>query len=260
MTRLQISYTLTFTAPFHMGTGISAGLLDRTVIRKAQGYLYVPASTFKGVLREHCEQLSRFYLPTIHVPSPHVTAAALNEFESEPTLLSRIFGSQLSAGGLHFENATQSPDDLDMYQVGGGREYKEAQVDIATQVRIDRHTRTAVDRALYSSEFGIRELSFMGTIKGQLMCMPIDSLTSMITLDEETYTITPTYSLLLLLAGLLLIERLGGNKSTGKGQCNCTIREVLIDRRPCPQASWENWVKHLDLLSNYPHPESGGQV
>jgi len=255
-----MSYKLTFTAPFHMGTGISAGLLDRTVIRNAKGYLYVPASTFKGVLREHCEQLSHFFLPTIQVASPHVTSAALTEFESEPTLLSRIFGSPLYAGGLHFENATQSPDDLEIYQVGGDREYKEAQVDIATQVRIDRHTRTAVDKALYTSEFGIRELTFMGTIKGQLICTPIDLLASTISLDEETYTITPTYSLLLLLAGLLLIERLGGNKSTGKGQCNCTIREVLIDRRACPQAQWENWVKHLQLLSNYPHPESGGHV
>lgn len=259
MTRLHISYTLTFTAPFHMGTGISAGLLDRTVIRNANGYLYVPASTLKGVLREHCEQLSRFYLPTLQIASPHVTDAALTEFGNEPTLISRIFGSPLYPGGLHFENATQSADDLDSYSIGRV-EYKEAQVNIATQVRINRLTCTAVDRALYTSEFGIRELTFIGTIRGQLKCTPIDTLAATLPLDKEGYTITPTYSLLLLLAGLLLIERIGGNKSTGKGQCMCTITEVMLDMHSCPQAIWENWPQHLHLLSNYPHPESEGHV
>ncbi|HLX40940.1 MAG TPA: RAMP superfamily CRISPR-associated protein, partial [Ktedonobacteraceae bacterium] len=59
--RIQIDYTLTFKTPFHCGTGIRAGLIDRTVVKDGAGYLYVPGSTFKGMVREYCEQLSRMF-------------------------------------------------------------------------------------------------------------------------------------------------------------------------------------------------------
>src|SRR5690242_18289620 len=103
MTLVQIHYALTFDSPFHLGTGISTGMIDRTVIRNADDYLYVPASTLKGVVREHCEQLYHFYTAKDHnqaisssVSSPHNAKAALNDFGGPQTLISRIFGSPLS--------------------------------------------------------------------------------------------------------------------------------------------------------------------
>ncbi len=143
---VQIDYELQFAAPFHLGTGITAGLIDRTVIRDADGYLYVPASTFKGVLREHCEQLCRFYLPNAQIASPHDAYAALAQFGKAPTLISRIFGSPLYPGGLRFNDARQEQETR--------QTYKEIQTSVSTQVRIDRVTRTAADEALYTSEFG----------------------------------------------------------------------------------------------------------
>ncbi len=59
--RIQISYALEFSAPFHCGTGVRRGLIDRSVTRDGGRYLYVPGSTIKGVVRELCEQLARFY-------------------------------------------------------------------------------------------------------------------------------------------------------------------------------------------------------
>src|SRR5690348_6969874 len=59
--RLRLDYKLTFTTPFHCGTGLRAGLVDRTVRRDHEGYLYIPGSTLKGVLRERCEQVARLY-------------------------------------------------------------------------------------------------------------------------------------------------------------------------------------------------------
>ncbi len=44
--RVQIEYQLTFTSPFHFGTGIKAGLIDRTVVRNAGGYLHQPSKAF----------------------------------------------------------------------------------------------------------------------------------------------------------------------------------------------------------------------
>ena len=263
---LQINYHLSFSAPFHFGTGVSAGLLDRTVIRDSNDYLYVPASTFKGVVRERCEQLYRFYVPNADktIASPHDRYAALADFGRLPTLITRIFGSQLYPGTLHFDNAVQSDNDLNNYnarddKTGGGiRKYTGIQTSVSTQVRIDRPTRTAVEKALYTSEFGVRELTFQGAIKGQLDCTPIDSLLSM-EQSEVTHTGKPVYSLLLLLAGLLLVERLGGNKSTGKGQCLCTITHVSLDKQSVSAEQWQSWLQHLDVLSAYTEPSAKGE-
>lgn len=272
---LQIDYKLTFSAPFHMGTGISAGLLDRTVIRDAHNYLYIPASTFKGVVREHCEQLFRFYLPNMaaSIASPHDLYEALADFGRPPTLITRIFGSQLYPGTLHFANAVQSEADLRVYDAAGesyegqtAGKFTDIQTSVSTQVRIDRPTRTAVESALYTSEFGIRALTFYGTIKGQLDCtlvdgMPTDASLSAVEEGEAIYTGKPTYSLLLLLAGLLMVERLGGNKSTGKGQCLCDITALSLDKQTVRTEQWQSWVQHLDVLSRYVAPSTqGGQA
>ncbi len=56
--RLEVSYDLTFETPFHFGTGLRVGLVDRTVVRDHDGYLYVPGSTIKGVVREQCDWLA----------------------------------------------------------------------------------------------------------------------------------------------------------------------------------------------------------
>lgn len=243
---VQIDYELSFDAPFHFGTGISTNLLDRTVIRDAAGWLYVPASTFKGVVREHCEHLLRFYSPTEPdgVVDPHNADAALTELGGASTLISRIFGSHIRPGGLRFSNARQDETAI--------RIYEKVQTSMLTQVRIDRLTRTAVDEALYTSEFGAPFLTFKGTIKGQLDCTPIDDLAEPVEdITGEVQTLTPTYSLLLLLAGLFLVERIGGNKSTGKGQCRCIIERVLLDKHKCPEEVWQSWIEHLGRVSDY---------
>ena len=257
---VQIDYHLDFTAPFHMGTGISTNVLDRTVVRDSGNFLYVPASTFKGVLREQCEQLLRFYSAADmkEVASPHDTNAVLSEFGRTPSLISRIFGSQLNPGTLRFNDIKQHKDTCGVY--------KDLQTSVLTQVRIDRLTGIAVDKALYSSEFGNPVLTFTGTIKGQLNCAPLDDLEFLVEDKKgEVHLLTPTYSLLLLLAGLLMIERIGGNKSTGKGQCSCMITEVQLDRRKCSeegtedQQGWRFWLEHLDMLSDYQQEAKGGQ-
>ncbi len=254
--RIQIQYQLAFDAPFHFGTGVSAGLIDRTVIRDDGGYLYVPASTFKGVLRECCEQLCRFYLPAQPVASPHDAYAALADFSGLLTPVSRIFGSQLSPGQLRFYDAAQTDDERLVYdglgtgERAGNGKYKSIQTSISIQARIDRLTRTAVDGALYTSEFGIRGLLFAGRIDGWLTCTPIETL-AVSTSTEGSFSGTPTYSLLLLLAGLQLIERLGGNKSAGKGHCTCRIEKLALNKQVCSTEHWQFWLEHLDELAHY---------
>jgi CRISPR/Cas system CMR subunit Cmr4 (Cas7 group RAMP superfamily) len=242
--RIHLVYHLTFETPFHCGTGIREGLIDRTIVRDGQGYLYIPGSTFKGVLRERCEQLARFF-DQPDVASPHDERAALLRLrERQPGMVTRIFGSQNHPGRLFFDDAHQSEDDRAQYGSREGKgNYQSLQVSLSTQVRLDRPTRTAVDKALYTSEFGTNDLAFSGVIQGWLDCRPIPT--------APTQGPAPTYSLLLLLAGLRLVDRLGGNKSTGKGRCVCTIDAFTLNRTPITRHQWEGWLEHLDDLATY---------
>jgi len=260
--RVKIDYELTFKTPFHFGTGIRAGLIDRTIVRDGDGYLYVPGSTFKGVLRERCEQLARLFEELDEdmrdlIASPHDENVALRGLGQKITMITRIFGWQNHPGRLYFEDAHQTIEakreydeeaqnaekgkrENDNLEDGKGK-YLNIQTDLYTQVRLDRLTRTAVKGALYTSEFGIRDLAFQGSITGWLECTPIQ-------LPVDT---SPTYSLLLLLAGLHMVDRLGGNKSTGKGKCSCDVTQVVINGEQVAREEWFTWLDHLDALSYY---------
>ncbi len=241
--RVHITYHLAFETPFHFGTGIREGLIDRTIVQDSQRYLYIPGTTFKGVLREHCERLSRFYEESDdmreHINSPHDKIMALYGLGQTIPMVTRIFGSPYYAGQLYFDDVRQGNAEKEQYGIRGDeRHYLSLQKDVYTQVRLDRPTRTAVEGALYTSEFGVRGLTFEGNIIGSLTCFPI----------ETSDPAVPTYSLLLLLAGMCFIERLGGNKSTGKGKCRCEISRVTVNDNDVP---WQSWFDRLGELENY---------
>lgn len=249
--RLEIKYDLAFATPFHFGTGVREGVIDRTVVRDDGGYLYVPGSTIKGVLRERCEQLARLYdQPSI--ASPHNAKAAVQQLESRKlSMVTRIFGSHNVPGKLFFDDARQDEKELSQYdsqergREGKGK-YRTLQVDVSTQVRLDRPTRTAVPGALYTSEFGSKDIVFKGSILGWLECTPIEMKAA-----QAASSGVPTYSLLLLLAGLQMLEWIGGNKSTGKGRCTCTITKIAINGVEVELETWKSWFGHMDELANY---------
>jgi CRISPR/Cas system CSM-associated protein Csm3 (group 7 of RAMP superfamily) len=257
--RVEVSYNLIFTTPFHFGTGLRVGLIDRTVVRDSSGHLYVPGSTIKGVLREECERLSRLYEVLDEemyefIASPHDTETAMRARQSAPTMITRIFGSQNSPGRLFFDNAHQTREELGQYDRREGDrlrkgKYNAAQTELATQVRLDRPTRTSARGALYTSEFGIKNLIFEGAVTGWLECTPIDGIEK-----------GPTYSLLLLLAGMHLLTQIGGNKSTGKGQCRCEITALTCGKEKYEKDAWQEWFNYLDALSFYSsHAVSEGE-
>lgn len=251
--RLKIEYDLSFATPFHFGTGIREGVIDRTVVRDDGGYLYVPGSTIKGVLRERCEQLARLY-DQPGIASPHDAKAAVQQLgNSKPSMVTRIFGSHNVPGRLFFDDARQDEEELHQYDSGereGKGKYRSLQVNVSTQVRLERPTRTAVPGALYTSEFGSRDILFKGIILGWLECISIDMHVIQAEMGQSS-GMTPTYSLLLLLAGLQMLEWIGGNKSTGKGHCTCTITTIEINGVNVGVDEWKSWLRHTDQLANY---------
>lgn len=255
---VAVTYTITFQAPFHAGTGLSAGLIDRVVQRDAEGFLYLPGSTIKGIVREHCEQLARLLLElppassgssaALEVRDPHDEDAAARYDYLEPGLIGRIFGTRVDAGTLSFEDAaltdawrqefapddTPHPRDLAL------------QTEVRTQVSMSRLTRTAKPGLLFTSEYGLKDLAFQGRIQGYLE----DWSREVLAHSEETFALT------LLIAGLLSIDRVGGNRSAGYGACRCSLDALTIDQREIEQEALQAFLPalldHLDDFRDYP--------
>ncbi len=261
---IDLSYSLIFEAPFHFGTGLRRGLVHRTVARDHQGYLIVPGTTIKGVVRERCEQLGKLF--ELHMVEPHDTQTdELRICEArmgDPDIITRIFGSRFRAGQLFFDDATLTTSSFtqeagaeadeshpaveyidrsyfdghdERDQVVSGK-YKLRQVENRTQVSLSRLTRTSKSGHLYTSEYGIRLLRFDGRIYGYLRGFRPDSMER------------GTYSLLLFVAGLQSINRMGGQKSTGAGQVQVEITGLLIDGQVAEAGSF---LKNLPEIEYY---------
>lgn len=203
---ITIKYHLKFLSPFHLGTGLPDGLIHRTVRRDKKGYLFIPGSAIKGVLRTECEKIAEILgLPA---PSPHDERAALLCYKNNPVITERIFGSRYLESNLHFSNAYLIDNDKDLFKNNTGEKDKflSLQVFKRAQNSISRLLGTAKEAALWNSEFGIPGLTFEGKIYGYLEGL----------LDE--FSEPPvTYELTLLIAGLYAIEQIGANRSTGAG-------------------------------------------
>lgn len=215
---IVLAYELTFITPFHLGTGLRAGLIHRAVARDAEGYLYVPGSTLKGALRDRAGQLARlFEIPALE---PHNVAGDLSEFGPQADTLALIFGSRFRPGGLYFDDARMVEEDRNFFDSPQEkRKYLFKQVETRTQVSLSRLTRTAQPGLLFSSEYGQRELQFAGQIYGRLTGVPLPSRPDL------------THSLLLLVAALISLDRLGGHKSAGTGQLTCAITGLQVNDR-----------------------------
>lgn len=238
--QIQIKYRLTFTSAFHLGTGLREGLIHRAVAKDADGYLYVPGSSLKGALRERCEQLANMFgLQSIN---PH--AEDLAEANPDVDIVTRIFGSRFQPGRLYFDDAYLPEKERQWfeppYSDNRMRDWKRSefrawQTEKRTQVGISRLTRTAEPGLLYNSEYGTRGLQFDGQIVGML----------------NGFAIIPgeagTYSLLLLLAGLKSLNRIGGNKSDGAGQVTCEITNLTVNGQALDHKTLLNKLEDLEL-------------
>ena len=233
--RIELSYDLAFDSPFHFGTGLRAGLVHRTVRRDADGYLFVPGATIKGVLRERCEQIARLF--GLRAASPHDGRAGLAEFRPNADLVRSLFGSRTQPGALFFDDAAMSAawrEFFDHPSPALRAKYRAWQVDTRTQVSLSRLTRTARPGLLFTSEYGPAGAQFEGRVYGSISGLALE--------DGST-----TFGLVLLLAGMLAIERLGGNRSAGLGRCRLQITSLRRNGMDEEVATWVERLGELEL-------------
>lgn len=240
---VRIKYRLTFLSAFHFGTGLRAGTIHRVVARGADNFLYVPGSTMKGILRERCEQLAHLFNLNAH--EPHTEKSALRQANAKVNIIPRIFGSQFYPAQLYFDDLALSEEGRALFEPAAGgqiskmkrKEFQAWQTENRTQVTLSRLTNTARRQHLFTSEYGIRALSFDGQIVGALTGFPL--------LSGDV----GTFSLLLLIAGLSSLDNdhIGGNKSTGAGKIRCKIESFTIDSEEYEAAAILQQLEDLEL-------------
>jgi len=226
--------------PLAVNTGFRRGLIHRTVERDAGGLAYIPASSLKGRVRRACEQVARQVgLHVCRAPRPNGMCSA----HKQPCLVCRVFGSPGRGSELHWQDARLTQDYRNVF--AGDETTRQAQFCTRTQVQLSRALGNAAPDHLFTSEFAIENLRFESAITGWLDVTPIAG--------EEA---TGGYELLLLLAGLQLVNTLGSSSSRGAGHSVIHLpRQVTVGEHATNvEAIFENY----DLLNEFDQEVQNG--
>lgn len=205
---IKIALDLHFISKWHAGSGESSLSINRRIQRDARGWPFIPGSTLKGMVRENCEKLSR----TLNFPEPadphqidltiQDSFYALDKLESP---VDRIFGNKYQSGNLFFRDACRDArlDTLPPHYF----------VRNQSRTSVYRVLGTAREHHLFSSEYVV-PMTLSTMIEGYHRKMTY--------LNEGD---TP-YEYCLLIAGIMSLERLGGDKSTGSGKVRIQINSI----------------------------------
>jgi len=192
---IHIELEIDISARWHAGSGESSIVTDRLVRRTSEGCPFIPASTLRGVVRQSCEKLAR----TLRLPKPsdpHDKNMRRGEnfipFKNMHSPVDRLFGTKLEPSSLFFRDA---------------RMPKNAEFNFFTRNRVARYRMLGTTRPqqLFSSEYA-RPTALRTSIDGWHQ--------GLLSIDKEY----PPYAYCVLIGGILAVDRIGSEKSTGAGK------------------------------------------
>lgn len=211
MHTLHLGLTISFASKWHCGSGEGSLITNRLISRDSRNCPFIPGSTLKGVIREQCEKLSR----TLGFPSPpDIHSKSLTDpgkfipLKSVPSPVDEIFGNNFEEGGLFFRDARLAPEAA---QILRGH-------DSWAQTRTQRHRflGTVKEGHLFSTEYALEAWEPDNALKFTTI---IDGYHRHL----KTYENYLPYAYYLLVLGIMSVERLGGDKSTGAGEVKIEI-------------------------------------
>ncbi len=191
---IRLDLKIKVSSRWHAGSGEGNLSTDRLIRRDSGGSPFIPGSTLKGVIRQSCEKLSR----TVRWPDPsdpHQLDLSLGKtfvpFEDITSPVDRLFGTRYEPGGLFFRHAH-------LIENSPGSTLSR------TRVARYRILNTARERRLFSTEYAVSDILFT----------KLDGWHRDLAVFAKDY---PPFAYCLLIAGILAVERIGGDKSTGSG-------------------------------------------
>jgi CRISPR/Cas system CSM-associated protein Csm3 (group 7 of RAMP superfamily) len=238
---VTIPLTLTFNGTMHLGTGRAEGLLNRTVRRSADGRPYVPGSALKGALRMTAErfvqqlnvantldpvvQLGRRRRGDTILDTPCQAPRPEEMCQSRtPCIVCRVFGNVFTGTRLLVDDAYPGSgalrdsmstlldlqNDEKTREGEGPSDPRASAVDVLTRLSVDRRRKGAKKGALFTSEYSRPESGFRATVSGALPWTTLDDVDKV------------SAEMVLLAAAIAATDQVGGEATTGHGQC--TIR------------------------------------
>ena len=238
--RLDLSYRIAWQGRWHVGSGYQSAAADRHQRRwGGDGQPFVPGSQIKGVLRHQCERLAAaLNLGTVdpHAGTEERDRRLTEHFQplaKSCLLIDRLFGTRYQGECLFVTNAV--PVDSNRCSATA----------VEARTAIDRVTGTARERHLFTTELVDGEVDLRGQIRAR---HPAGVLTQ----DDDDLP----YEYALLVAGVLSLDTLGGDKSVGLGRCNMSIEPESLrwngreETLPSALKSFEepDWADMIDLL------------
>ena len=205
--RLDLRYHIVWQGRWHVGSGYQSAAADRLQRRwKSRGCddaPFVPGSQIKGVLRHHCERLANaLELETVdpHDVGDRSLVAHFRPLAKSGLLIDRLFGSRYQGECLFVANALPTTST------------HASPTTVAARTAIDRVTGTVREQHLFTTELVEKGIDLHGEIRAR---HPGGVLTQ----DDEGFP----YEYALLVAGVLSLEALGGDRSVGMGRCEVGI-------------------------------------
>jgi CRISPR/Cas system CSM-associated protein Csm3 (group 7 of RAMP superfamily) len=204
---INIELTIRFISKWHTGSGEGNFLVHRLLKKDSRGWPYIPGSTFKGIVRQSCEKLSR----TLHFQEPADphdprldNPRVFGPLHNSLSPVDRLFGSRYEGTDLFFRDLRLKAEPLYGWQAEQSR------------IRLYRKLKTVKKGALFTTQYAA-PMIFETTIEGYHE--------NLYTFDEND----PPYAYCLLIAGIKAIDRMGGDKSTGSGQVDIDFGSILVN-------------------------------
>lgn len=253
---------ITMTSDWHVGSGQEHGEIDSVVQRDADGLPYIPAKTLTGILRDGCEQVALALdegnergkwhqwidvlfgdQPTMLDPETHESDRDRLERHPRPAVLG--VGSAYLNADLKAALSTRSLEQALAWAIEQGNadeiERRSQQLALKRQLQAAisfMKPGVAIDAATGSARpdfLRVEEVVRMDAVLEANQCaLDFSEATE---IDEQGQKVV--YALLLV--GAQMVERLGGKRRRGNG--NCTIE---IDAK---YKEWLEWLKkhHTDI-------------
>lgn len=214
MNNLEINFEIITQSAFFIGSGLGiAGIVDRGCLKDNKGFIYIPGSSIKGKVRYYTKRLvQQPYFKTTLPICETLTNPEICKFEP-PCVICRLFGSRYTEGALNFLDAKLNKEFQSIIKKNNPLDIK-YQTSLRSNNKINRYTRTTEEGHLFTTETGEYGFIFNGKITGNLGGIVIEKV---------------PIELAVLLAGIRLVDSIGGQKSRGLGKCNVNITNVLIN-------------------------------
>jgi CRISPR/Cas system CSM-associated protein Csm3 (group 7 of RAMP superfamily) len=217
--RLDLEYHIVWQGRWHVGSGYKSAATNRLLQRMGgvDGSPFVPGSQIKGVLRHQCERFA--FALGLEAVNPHDGIKEDNKklvkhfkpLVESSLVVDRLFGSRYQGECLFVTNAEPVSSE------------ENTVTSVQPRTALDRVTGTVMEQHLFTTEFAEGGANLQGIIRAR---HPAGVLTQ--------YGDGFPYEYALLLATLLSLDALGGDKSTGLGRCKIQLKpETLCWNNQC---------------------------